>query len=98
MKNHKTRGLLSGAAAVLLVVACGNLTLDDTRLEQVISAGITTQTGVAVTSVNCPNNRPLKTGDTFDCTATTADGATLTITVTQTDDQGNVHWAISGQS
>ena len=41
-------------------------------------------------------NRPPKTGDTFTCSATTADGTALAITVIQQDDQGNVTWLPSG--
>jgi hypothetical protein len=82
-----------GLAAVIFA-GCST-TLDGTRLQQVIADGLQEQAGVTATVV-CPSDRPLQLGDVFTCTATTADGQTLTITVTQTDSQGNVHWAVTG--
>ena len=41
-------------------------------------------------NVTCPNNEPLKQDDTFICTAVIQDGLTLTIQVTQTDNQGGI--------
>ena len=99
MKQRKPQALLMGGLLALAAIGCNTtLTLDDTRLEQVIATGIQTQAGVTVSSVACPADRPLRQGDTFDCTAATADGRTLRITVTQTDSEGNVHWEITGES
>ena len=82
-----------GLAAVIFA-GCST-TLDNTRLQQVIADGLLEQAGVTATVV-CPADRPIKLGDVFTCTAATQDGQTLTITVTQTDDQGNVHWEVTG--
>jgi hypothetical protein len=81
-----------------LATAACNPTLDDSALEEQISAGITQQAGVDISTIDCPSGRPLLAGDTFTCTATTDDGTTLTITVTQKDNQGNVSWEVTGQS
>jgi len=95
--RRKSTTLFMVALFALATAAC-NPTLDDSALEQQISDGITEQTGVGISTIDCPSGRPLQAGDTFTCTATTDDGTTLTITVVQNDNQGNVHWEISGQS
>jgi hypothetical protein len=92
------RPVASLGFAAAFVVACNTtLTLDSVRLQQVITDGLQQQAGVQAV-VTCPNDRPLKTGDTFQCTAVAADGSTLQITVVQTDDQGNVNWNVTGVS
>jgi len=54
------------------------------------------QQGVTPKAIDCPKARVLKAADTFDCTVTADDGRTLTVTVIQDDDQGNVSWELSG--
>jgi Domain of unknown function (DUF4333) len=85
--------LILGLAA--LIVAGCSTTLDNVKLQQSIVDGLQQQAGVTA-EVTCPNDRPIKQGDIFTCTATTADGQTLTITVTQTDSNGQVHWEVTG--
>ena len=68
--------------------------INGAQLEELI-AGELTRRGHDVTA-SCPKDRPLKTGDTFTCFATTADGTALAITVIQQDDQGNVTWLPDG--
>jgi hypothetical protein len=97
MKNLKTPSLVLGGLLALAAVGCNTtLTLDDQRLEQVISQGFQEQTQHSLTAIDCPSDRPLQQGDTFTCDATTDDGESLVITVTQTDNAGNVHWSITG--
>lgn len=50
--------------------------------------------GVEAQSIECPKARVIKAGSVFDCAVTAADGTSLTIEVTQDDDQGNVSWVI----
>jgi hypothetical protein len=95
--RRKTTTIFLVALFAMATAAC-NPTLDDAALETQISNGITEQAGVGVSTIDCPSGRPLQTGDTFTCTATTDDGTTLQITVTQTDNQGNVHWEVTGQN
>jgi hypothetical protein len=95
--RSKTTTIFMGALFALATAAC-NPVLDDAALEQQISTGITEQASVGVTAIDCPSGRPLQAGDTFTCSATTDDGSTLQITVTQTDNQGNVHWEVTGQN
>jgi hypothetical protein len=68
--------------------------LDMNKLKEAITTGVEAQTGVEITSIDCPPNRDVEEGDTFDCTATIEDGNSLTIKVTQTDDQGNINWEV----
>ena len=98
MKNFKTPSLVLGGVLALAVFGCGNGTqvLDDQRLEDVISQGFQEQTGYSLTAIDCPSDRPLQQGDTFNCSATTDQGDAIVITVTQTDNVGNVHWSITG--
>jgi hypothetical protein len=95
--KSRPRLFVMGGLLALVAVAC-NSTLDDARLEQVITEGIQTQTGVTLTSIDCPSGQPLVEGNTFNCVAVTPEGSNLQITVTQTDGIGNVHWEITGQN
>lgn len=82
-------------AAALFAGCSTTQVLDNTRLQQEIVDGLQNQAGVTVTAT-CPDNRPLQQGDTFRCTAAAADGTNLVISVTQTDDVGNVNWHVIG--
>ena len=81
-------------AATLAVTGCTRR-LDMEKLKTVLKDGFTAQTGVALKEVSCPESREIKAGDSFDCKATTAGGATATLKVSQSDDQGNVKWEVS---
>ena len=88
----------SAAIAAALFVACNStLTLDNETLERTITSGLQEQAQVTA-AVSCPDDRPIKAGDVFQCQAVTEDGATLTIQVTQTDDTGHVNWQVIGAS
>ena len=96
MLTRSVRPAASAAMAVALFVACNSsLTLDNDKLQQVIANGLQEQAQVTAT-VSCPDDRPIKAGDVFQCQALTEDGTTLTIQVTQTDDSGNVNWQVVG--
>ena len=96
MTHAKIRRLAFGSFAALALAACQTtLSLDTDNLERVLPGSIAAQDpSLVVTAVSCPE-RPLQQGDIFDCTATTADGRTLTISVTQTDAIGNINWRIT---
>jgi hypothetical protein len=85
--------MASFAAAALLLACNTTLTLNDDNLETEIINWIAQQGGGAAT-VTCPDDRPLLAGDTFPCQATVADGSTVTLQVTQTDNTGNVTWEV----
>lgn len=69
--------------------------IDAAGLEQQIKDELAGQTGVAPSSVDCPDDVAAEAGGTFECTAVADDGTVATITVTQTDDQGNLRWEVT---
>jgi hypothetical protein len=83
-----------GLAAALVVGCDTTLLLDNATLQQKITAGLQQQVQVDAV-VTCPDDRPIKQGDTFTCTAVTTDGTNLTITVVQKDNSGNVTWNVT---
>ena len=90
----KRLGALTALVAGALLTACSmTLSLNGDQLEQAITTGISEQMGVTVTVV-CPDDRPMQQGDVFTCTATTAEGESRTVEVTQTDSAGNVNWRL----
>ena len=65
--------------------------LDVGLLEQTVAGDLAAQVGGEWT-VTCPDDIPMEQGLTANCEATSADGQSTMINVTQTDDQGNVSW------
>jgi ornithine carbamoyltransferase len=65
--------------------------LDIDKLETGVAAEIAAQVGGEWT-VTCPDDIPMEKDLTANCEATSADGQSTMINVTQTDDQGNVTW------
>lgn len=65
--------------------------LDIAKLENSIATDIAAQVGGEWT-VQCPDDIPQEQGLTANCEATSADGQSVMVNVTQTDDQGNVTW------
>jgi Domain of unknown function (DUF4333) len=85
------------ALAALAASAAGcTKTLDKRGLETQLATQVQ-QNGPALT-VHCPDGVKAAAGGVFTCTATNPDGASFQIQVTQTDDKGNVTWAITGGS
>jgi hypothetical protein len=89
---HKRRVVVLLASLALVGGCSRTKTLDANDLEETLRAKIEQQLGAHGVTVDCPDDEPAKAGATFQCTATSAAGKTLTIEVTQTDDQGNVTW------
>jgi hypothetical protein len=84
-------------AVVLLpfaLVACKQQ-LDHERLVASIKDGTATK-NLKLAALTCPSDRPVKAGDTFTCTGTTADNQPVSFDVTQKDDAGNVQWELRG--
>ena len=92
------RGTLLVLVAMLAVVgACTRTrTLDASELNRQIATDMQAKLGIEGVAVSCPDDVPAEAGRTFDCTATNPDGKTLTIEVTQTDDQGRVTYKVAG--
>jgi hypothetical protein len=82
--------LLAGA---LLLVGCQQH-LDLDNLKGIVSQGIQDQLGLVVSSVECPEQVMIESGNTFDCTASPEGGGELAVKITQNDDEGNVTWEV----
>ncbi|HEY5196151.1 MAG TPA: DUF4333 domain-containing protein [Solirubrobacteraceae bacterium] len=78
------------SASVCAGSGCGG-GIDTGKAERTVKTDIASATGSAVKSVSCPRSVALKKGATFTCIATGADGTTAPVTLTQTDNKGNVH-------
>jgi hypothetical protein len=93
--SMRSRTVRLAAFAVLAIAAAAcTKTLDTDGLETELTTQIEAQTGSTITAVDCPADVEVETGGTFECTAEEDSGATFTIQVTQTDDQGNVEWEV----
>ena len=93
--------LLVLATAVLVVVSAGCTSvsmLDTEKLEGELRTQIEAQTTTVIESADCPDDVEIEQGGTFECTAVDTSGATYTIEVIQTDDQGNVEWEVTDAS
>jgi hypothetical protein len=64
------------------------------QIETQIAQQYKSQTGDAVSKVDCPNDVDVKEGDTFTCSLALQNGKKGTITITQLDDKGHVRWAV----
>lgn len=91
MTPGRTSALIGAiAVAVGLLAACSS-SLSQTDVQDKLTAGMSEQIGGDYT-ISCPSDIPATAGGTFMCDTTGADGSTGVITVTQTDDQGNLSW------
>jgi Domain of unknown function (DUF4333) len=85
-------------AIVLLAGACSRTkTLDGSGLERQIATDMQTNLQLEGVTVSCPGDIEAAAGGTFTCTATDADGTSMTIQGTQTDDQGRVTYKVAGE-
>lgn len=85
-----TVGVLTATA--LMLTGCST-TIDVSKIETSVQDGLAEQVGGEWT-VTCPDSMDVQAGLTTNCMATSADGQTLDINVTQDDDQGNVTWEV----
>lgn len=96
MTIQRTHGLafLMLLAATIAVAGCQS-NLDMEKLTASIKSGLTEQLQMPFASVSCPESRPIKNGDVFECKAVAETGGDLTVSVTQNDDTGNVNWKLT---
>jgi len=80
------------AAGALLLTGCST-SIDIDTLEQSVQTGLSEQVGGEWT-VQCPDSMEVQAGLTTNCLATNAEGESIDVNVTQTDDQGNVTWEV----
>lgn len=90
--------VLAPAAAVLALSGCGasasvsaGKTVDHDKLEAKLGEWAKPRIGDDYKGVTCPSMKAKK-GTTVTCTVDEADGESLEMTVTATDDEGNVHF------
>jgi Domain of unknown function (DUF4333) len=93
----RTARLAAVAALVLAAAACTK-SLDSEGLEATLKEQLTQETGSTITAVDCPDEIKVETGGTFECTVTEESGTTFTLSLTQTNDKGNVNYTIKGAS
>jgi hypothetical protein len=84
-------------AAALFIGCNSTQVLNNENLQVSIAQWLESNYGETAT-VTCPDNRPIKLGDVFNCTATTDSGISVTLQVTQTDDTGHVTFRIADLS
>jgi hypothetical protein len=88
-------GIAGVAVAFLFSAVSSQTRLDTAVVEQQIAERLSLTSGLT-TTVICPDEVTIAAGSTFMCTATTDDGRTALIEVTQDDDRGNVTWDTVG--
>lgn len=91
MATKTVAGLIAALMAAL-VGGCGERTLNTDSIEPTIKDTIE-RSGAKVSEVDCPGDVTAKKGDSFDCRVALEGGSTVTVMVTQTDDQGKVKFA-----
>lgn len=85
------------AAVIVLAAACSR-PLDIDGLESELKVQVEQELATEGLTVTCPDDVKAEAGSTFTCEASDASDATMVITVTQKDDQGNVTWMVTGAS
>ena len=80
--------ILAGLVAAALLLF-GARTIDTVKAEAEIERLTEEEAGIAPTGVRCPDDVAIESGATFTCTAN-LDGQSISYTVRQTDDEGNV--------
>ena len=83
-------------AVALVLVGCASTALLRTGdVETSVEEALSDQVGGTFTA-DCPSSVPAEAGGTFTCQVTDAtDRATVTVTVTQSDDQGAFTWQVT---
>lgn len=88
------------AAVALSQPGCSELKkdglLDTARAEREIRRDISSEYGVKLQSVRCPDSVKAEKGRSFRCTAKARDGSRLPVKVTQVDDEGGVSIDVGG--
>ena len=87
----KALALFGAAGALALsIAACGETVIDAAKTEDAIEHNLEKASGLKVTSVDCPSDVEVKTGATFTCTVTFANGGEAEETFRIRDEDANV--------
>jgi hypothetical protein len=76
-------------------VFVGCTTLDDKKIEDAIQTELAAK-GIKLKTFDCPEGRPLKVGDKFDCSGVDQDNRALTFHIEQMNDTGSINWKMEG--
>jgi len=88
----------AGLAAIAVLAAACSRPLDIDQLESELKEQVEQEFATTGLTVTCPDDVKAEAGSTFTCEASDASGATMVVTVSQKDDQGNVRWNVTGAS
>lgn len=80
-------GLLAGCSSTA--------TLRSDEVESAIVAGLKAQFPKRDYTATCPADIPAEAGGIFTCELSSADGFQATVTVTQTDAEGDIRWQVT---
>jgi hypothetical protein len=96
LKPFRPKSTFSGVMLIATVglTACSASGLSMNKVKETITIEVKEEKGIEIEALDCPEERELKAGDEFPCTAIVEDGRIVTVTVTQTDDQGNITWEL----
>src|SRR4051812_25833108 len=95
LRPHRAVSLLAVLAVPALAAGCSvGKKLKTDQLETQLAQQVKSQTGNAVSKVECPDDVDVKAGSAFSCKLTMKSGKKGVITVTQTDDKGHVRWSV----
>jgi hypothetical protein len=84
--------IICGISAIVLS-SCAK-TLDARKIEETIKSELNNQGKLSVESITCPKGIKLQSGQSFECTGELKPDGGFFVTVTQTDDAGNVSWDV----
>ncbi len=98
MPSRPRIGRVPALVAFALISASCSRPLDTGGLESDLKTQIEDKLGAQALTVSCPDGVKAEAGSSFTCEASDPTGATMVITVTQTDDQGHVTWTVTGAS
>lgn len=82
-------GIVIGLTIVLASIGCSK-SIDQAKLQTTITDKIGSDYGITLAEVTCPKDQKAKSGDTFQCSATTDAGVAVTFDIEQTNDDGAV--------
>jgi uncharacterized protein DUF4333 len=86
------------AALPLLATGCRPTLLDSEGLERQLETQLEQELGTGALTVTCPTDVEVAAKAAFECTASDGEGIDLTISVTQTNDEGDVTWKVTDSS
>jgi uncharacterized protein DUF4333 len=85
-------------ALPLLATGCRPTLLDTDGLERQLATQIEQELGTGAMTVSCPSDVEVAVKTTFECTASDGSGIDLTVSVTQTNAEGDVTWKVTNPS